>query len=411
MTFKNFLQETNNIQSLEAFLGALAYVNLNQHYSYSKKNHDNAFNEINTYNIKLSIDNDNILLSSTHNIGINFLKELTEQEDNFVINKNHFIKDLFNYLIDSNFNIRDIERSIILIDPNGHFTSNFNILNSFINFEDNIERIEECIANAIYLSLTENIENQNEKIIISYEIIEDAANNLLSFLPFYQYDNNNFNNNVLNKIRSKCSNIYNTDDYSKFYFACVVNKYYECPSRKDFKIKMSELYKLQDLNFVKYTSKYIPSCDKADTILGEIARAYQHIIYRILNDGDCPIYDSPNMLSLYNLSRLLDIYLYDEFNEYKNLENYTLKIVCDELKIDIKDLFDIEPFGNYLVQTDLLHAYNLSECADSGNSDITSAMIVLIFASFFDWLFKNKKESLDKLSETNNKYDSRLKAI
>ena len=71
--------------------------------------------------------------------------------------------------------------------------------------------------------------------------------------------------------------------------------------------------------------------------LQEGKKIYQHIIYRILNDGDCPIYDSPNMLSLYNLSRLLDIYLYDEFNEYKNLENYTLKIVCDELKIDIKE--------------------------------------------------------------------------
>lgn len=96
---------------------------------------------------------------------------------------------------------------------------------------------------------------------------------------------------------------------------------------------MGHLSETDSAKFDELFDKYVPACDKANTLGGEIVRAINRIVYRYYNDGDTVDRYYGND---YNLLRACDTFLNMYCPAYHSLSNINEleyeKNLCDRLK-------------------------------------------------------------------------------
>lgn len=424
MNMQSFLQDTANVQYLETLLNTMTIMSNVSTSTLTEKNINDYHKEFSSIDIKISVNENSVIISSEHSRGNSFINELLEESNNNNNNNNNSasieIEALFeaicDYFINAKFNIIDIEHIFIIATCDYRNCHIFDKIAPLLTNNIYANYFGKVIGNGIYLSLSEPDRKDNFEIV--YSDIEDSVRILFDIFAFNDYDAKNSVEKYMHDfLRHKCYVHHNGIDekYCKFFFMSIANEIYNYLGIKknSQQLHLSALYNLQDLNFVKYTELYIPPRDKAPKVIGEIARAFQHIIYRLLNDGDCPVYNSPTNLSLYNLTVLLNKYCSDECEEYSNLETVDIDSFLKTLNIDVSLIHNSLMHAvrsNYLHRINLTCANDLSEACD-GIKDSTSAIIVIQFASFFNWLFINHKDKIDELCNTNNKYDTRKEII
>ena len=93
------------------------------------------------------------------------------------------------------------------------------------------------------------------------------------------------------------------------------------------------LSETDNAKFDELCDKYVPACDKANTLGGEILRAINRIVYRYYNDGDTIDFFYGGD---YNLLRACDTFLNMYCPAYYSLSNINEleyeKNLCDRLK-------------------------------------------------------------------------------
>ena len=93
------------------------------------------------------------------------------------------------------------------------------------------------------------------------------------------------------------------------------------------------LSETDNAKFDELCDKYLPACDKANTLGGEILRAINRIVYRYYNDGDTIDFFYGGD---YNLLRACDTFLNMYCPAYYSLSNINEleyeKNLCDRLK-------------------------------------------------------------------------------
>lgn len=97
------------------------------------------------------------------------------------------------------------------------------------------------------------------------------------------------------------------------------------------------LNKHDDKLFSEWTDKYVPACDNADTLAGEIIRAINRLVYRYYNDGDTVdrFYGS-----VYNHSKACDNFLCEHVPGYETLRGFSEDVFGYQVNKRLKFIVD-----------------------------------------------------------------------